>query len=216
MKKILPIFGLFLLFAAEAKAFTCYDGFELKTYPDGTKYCEYLGGSTTYPGCDNIDNSDAVYSVRLGKCRKVGETVFSCYVTKYDEEGYEEENCKYCSHVFKGCLFCNLKGCKRCNDGYELKDGKCYAISCSSNCSSCLSSICTSCKSGYILQNGQCVVKPACPSNCAECDDSGVCTKCESGYVLKNGACAVKPKTQIAFCPPDKTLSDDLCCCISK
>ena len=126
MKKIL-IFGLFLLFAAEAKAFTCYDGFELKTYPDGTKYCqrdEKAQGYFRYPACDQAGSG--VWLV--------------------------------------------------------LHNGKCYQ----------------------------------CPANCAECDDSGVCTKCESGYVLKNGACAVKPKTQIAFCPPDKTLSDDLCCCISK
>ena len=85
------------------------------------------------------------------------------------------------------------------------------------NCDECNGMpVCSKCKSGYVLQDGKCVEQVACPSNCAECDSSGVCTKCDGGYVLKNGACAVKPKTQIAFCSPGKTLTDDLCCCVSK
>lgn len=94
------------------------------------------------------------------------------------------------------------------------------AISCDQvipNCSICDGTpVCSECNLGYVLQDGQCVKKAACPANCSECDSSGACTKCADGYELKNGACAVKAKKQIAFCPPDKTLSDDLCCCISK
>ena len=85
------------------------------------------------------------------------------------------------------------------------------------NCDICNGTlVCSECQSGYVLQDGKCVEQVACPSNCAECDSSGVCTKCDGGYVLKNGACAVMPETQVAFCPPDKTLTADLCCCVSK
>lgn len=146
-----------------------------------------------------------------------------------------------CSGCGDGCMSCRERRgtysdgitplsapfCLECFSGYELQSANNGAgvthqwcdrkKSCPSNCSACSSSSsCTLCNNGYTLSNGQCVEKVACPSNCAECDSSGVCVKCNNGYVLKNGACAVKPKTQIAFCPPDKTLSADLCCCISQ
>lgn len=205
MKKILPIFGFILLFAAEAKALSCGSGQYLRTNTcgEGTEECVSCPG-----GCS------------------------SCYGVSM------ESTCQYYdpeAGVIHTTATVTSGSCNSCNSGYELKryttsdiHGNSYdiyhcdrkttdSVTCPVNCSACSSSsICTSCKSGYILQNGQCVVKPACPSNCSECDDSGVCTKCESGYILKNGACAVKPKTQVAFCPPDKTLSADLCCCISK
>ncbi len=159
-------------------------------------YTPGLGASATY--WNTVDNA----------CNGCGEGCSSCV----------EELTTYSGTTTP----LSMAFCTSCYDGYELisaNGGRSQycEISCPSHCSRCSSSSsCTLCDNGYTLSNGQCVEKVACPSNCAECDSSGVCTKCDGGYVLKNGACAVKPKTQIAFCPPDKTLSDDLCCCISK
>ena len=117
-------------------------------------------------------------------------------------------NCERCFYDDRSCVYCK--------SGYNVAtDGSC--IVCPAHCKECdTTASCSVCYDGYALTGGKCVEKVSCPSNCAECDSSGVCVKCNNGYVLKNGACAVKPKTQIAFCPPDKTLSADLCCCVSK
>ena len=124
--------------------------------------------------------------------------------------------------VYNGSKYESSKVCTLgCSDGtYENVHGVC--VSCSADCQKCAVENgvykCLVCRDSYTLTDDKtsCVKQPACPANCSECDDSGACLKCESEYVLKNGACAVKPKTQVAFCPPDKTLSADLCCCISK
>ena len=214
MKKFLPIFGLFLLLAAEAKALTwelkglsCDQGKFLFVNTCGMECCglgteECQGCPTGCISCHGIEHAAAC-------------SYFDGNQQKYirNEEGTATAvSCDVCLDGYK--LTAHTQ-----TDGFGRNPFTVYTceIDCPENCSWCTSpSTCTSCKSGYVLQNGQCVVKPACPANCAECDDSGVCLKCEDGYVLKNGACAVKPKTQVAFCPPDKTLSADLCCCISK
>ena len=193
MKKYGLIFCLCLLSATNVKA-----DFQPSDYQPC--YTVGLGASATY--WSTVDNV----------CRGCGEGCTSCV----------EELTTYSGTTTP----LSMPFCTSCRDGYELrssnsgKSQRCE-ISCPSHCFSCSSSSsssssCTLCNNGYTLSNGQCVEKVACPSNCAECDSSGVCVKCNNGYVLKNGACAVKPKTQIAFCPPDKTLTADLCCCVSK
>lgn len=215
MKKFLPIFGLFLLFATQANAPSCGSG----------QYFE--------AGAACGENADFGLGDRCVSCPTGCQ---SCSPIRYWTTCQYWDKAK--QEVIHSYTYDTTASCDACEAGYELKkysmssyDGntsqsftgyKCErkttaSATCPANCSACSSSsTCTSCKSGYVLQNGRCVVKPACPANCAECDDSGACLKCDGGYVLKNGACAVKPKTQVAFCPPDKTLSADLCCCISK
>ena len=207
MKKYLLMFGLFLLFATEAKALSCPSG-------------QFLYIKDEAQGCDG---SDACKKAEA--CHKCGSGCLTCHGIRLWTTSTQWEK--------TWLVYSTTDSCDSCEIGYELKksttssyDGSTYtsipyyscerkSVTCPANCSSCSSSsTCTVCNSGYTLKNGQCV-KP-CPANCSECDSSGACAKCADGYELKNGACAVKAKKQIAFCPPDKTLSDDLCCCISK
>lgn len=219
MKKYLLMFGLFLLFASNAQAFTCYNGFELEKDAHGKEYCKRTSEASDYPNCHTADpDEDMYWDMAAQKCVRCHpfSWEYSCEVIAYYEDGTTFTSGKECHPKFLYCQSCNRKKCTSCLLGFTLQDNKCVReVACPSNCSSCSSSsTCTVCNSGYTLKNGQCV-KP-CPANCSECDSSGACTKCADGYELKNGACAVKAKKQIAFCPPDKTLSDDLCCCISK
>ena len=142
-------------------------------------------------------------------CLKNGSHCELCFVE-------DPEICQYCG---AGYAVVDDEGNNTGNHCEKLNSAGCLeSFSAYENCAKCASGgkTCSKCNSGYTLQNGKCAERVVCPSNCAECDSSGVCAKCNNGYVLKNGACAVKPKTQIAFCPPDKTLSADLCCCISQ
>ncbi|GEM_PF-1356768 len=217
MKRFLLISGLFLLFGTNARAFTCYDGFELKEYPDGTKYCEYNGGYTNYPVCNTVgEDVDMYWDMATQKCVACNDTYSTCDVKIYREDGTTEPyGKKTCTEEFGvGCNKCNKWKCLGCWGnawgGYTLIGGKCV-MDCPAHCSSCSSSsTCTQCDSGYTLKNGQCV-KP-CPANCSECNSSGVCTQCNSGYKLKDGACEVG---SVISCPDDMKLSADGCCCIA-
>lgn len=218
MKKYLLMFGLFLLFASNAQAFTCYNGFELGKDADGRKFCSYKSRFNDYPSCHTVDpDVDMYWDMATQKCVKCISWDYSCEVRLYYEDGKTlTQTIKHCSEEFVGCMSCDRRKCITCMEGYTLQYGRCYP-NCPTNCSKCWTPLtCEACNDGYTLENGKCVKKVACPANCSECDSSGACTKCADGYELKNGACAVKAKKQIAFCPPDKTLSDDLCCCISK
>ena len=155
-------------------------------------------------GCNENNGVDSsAYNPASGKCS--------------DQSTYEEDGkVTFCYRYSNGAALHSCRAYVFLKEDYAQGF---YArpTYCPRYCELCDDSLkCTQCMSGYIEKNGECVEEVSCPSNCAECDSSGVCTKCDSGYVLKNGVCAVKPKTQVAFCPPDKTLTADLCCCVSK
>ena len=219
MKKFLSILCLSLTFAANAQAFTCYDGFELDTDMYGREICRYSPnnqyGLTDYPICNTVDSDvDMYWDMAAQKCVACHPTDYRCEVNAYYEDGTTLTRTKKgCGEEFYGCRTCNRKGCTECSSGYTLTTyGKCV-LDCPTNCSSCSSSsTCTACDYGYTLQNGQCVKKVACPANCAQCDSSGSCTKCNSGYKLKNGACEAG---SVISCPDDMKLSADGCCCIA-
>ena len=214
MKKYLLMFGLFLLFASNAQAFTCYNGFELSKDAHGTEYCEYKSEFNDYPSCHTADpDVDMYWDMATQKCVRCHPFYYSCEVRGYYEDGTTlAYGIKDCGEKFLYCQSCNRKKCTICLLGFTLQDNKCVReVVCPSNCLSCSSSsTCTACKSGYTLKNGQCV-KP-CPANCATCDSSGVCTKCNGGYKLKNGACEAG---SVISCPDDMTLSADGCCCVA-
>lgn len=243
MKKYLLTFGLFLLFASNAQAFTCYNGFELKKKEDGTEYCKRTSEASDYPNCHTADpDVDMYWDMATQKCVRCHPFYYSCEVIAYYEDGTTFTSGKDCHPKFLYCQSCNRKKCTLCLLGFTLQDNKCVReVACPSNCSSCSSSsTCTVCNSGYTLKNGACEKKPVCPEN-ADCSDGNV--TCYSGYELKNGAC-VKPACSanctacssstactacdsgysliggkcvagtVAKCPPDSSISPDGCCCV--
>ncbi len=243
MKRFLLISGLFLLFAANASALTCYDGFTLETDPNGVEYCRW--GKTYSPVCTNKDDVYHYYSVKEGKCKDCPDDYTECWVGSYYENGAETISGRRCNLLGGwGCVACNRRVCTKCSVGVELRDGRCYEP-CPENCSFCSSSsTCTMCNSGYTLENGQCVEEVACPADCVKCDSSGFCTQCDSGYTLENGQCVKKAACpancaqcnssgvctkcnggyklkngaceagSVISCPDDMKLSADGCCCM--
>ncbi len=200
MKRFLLIFGLFLLFATQAKALSCGSG-------------QFLYVKDEAAGCDGSDACKAQET-----CHWCGSGCLTCH-------GFRMWNTStQWGKTWR--VYATSDSCDSCEAGYELKkkystdlvSGTKYeyygcdrkTITCPSNCSSCSSSsTCTACKSGYTLKNGQCV-KP-CPANCAQCNSSGSCTKCNGGYKLKNGVCEAG---SVISCPDDMKLSADGCCCM--
>ncbi len=209
MKRFLLISGLFLLFGTNARAFTCYDGFELKEYPDGTKYCEYNGGYTNYPVCNTVgEDVDMYWDMATQKCVACNDTYSTCDVKIYREDGTTETyGVKTCTEEFGvGCNKCNKWKCLGCWGnawgGYTLIGGKCV-MDCPAHCSSCSSSsTCTQCDSGYTLKNGSCVFGDA------GSDDSG------SGNGDDDAETAADTNTISGKCPPGTTKSADGCCCM--
>ena len=208
MKKTLLIFGLFLLFATEAKALSCPSGQyfvanascgeipdelgdRCVSCPDGCTSCSPIRFWTTCQAWD-ATNHQTIYSYTY-------DTTATCNAC---ESGYELKS--YSMSGYDGTTSTPFTG-------YDCKRKASSSPSCPANCSSCSSSsTCTACKSGYTLKNGQCV-KP-CPANCSKCDSSGSCTQCNGGYKLKNGACEAG---SVISCPDDMRLSADGCCCIA-
>lgn len=188
MKKTLLIFGLFLLFATEAKALSCPSGQyfvaaapcgELPdklgdrcvSCPDGCTSCSPIRYWTTCQAWDAA-NYQTIYSHSY-------ETTSTCDAC---ESGYELKS--YSMSGYDGTTSTPFTG-------YDCKRKASSSVTCPANCSSCSSSsTCTACKSGYTLKNGACVVK-----------NSG------SGNSGKTGT--------VISCPDDMRLSADGCCCIA-
>ncbi len=224
MKKFLSILCLSLTFAANARALTCVNGFELKGDPEvsGSLYCDYKGGSHSLPACPTIGlDTDKYYSVMKGECVDCPDHYAKCYLSKYSD-WYESLSGTDCAIEFSYCKTCNMKNCTACQSGYELRSGRCFAT-CPANCSACSSSsTCTACSYGYTLENGKCVQDFNCPANCETCAVTGACKKCVSGYKVSGGLCVVDPDAAEAAdtntisgkCPPGTTKSADGCCCM--
>lgn len=214
MKKYLLMFGLFLLFASNVQAFTCYNGFELSKDVHGREYCKYKSRFNDYPSCHTVDpDVDMYWDMATQKCVRCHPWDYSCEVRGYYEDGTTLDYAiKHCSEEFVGCQSCDRRKCITCMEGYTLQYGRCNP-NCPANCSKCWTPLtCEACNDGYTLENGKCVKKVTCPANCATCDSSGVCTKCNGGYKLKNGACEAG---SVISCPDDMKLSADGCCCIA-
>ena len=81
-EKILLIFGLFLLFAVQAQAFTCYDGFELDEDMYGNKLCRYKSWPNDYPICDTTDSDvDMYWDMAAQKCVACHSWDYRCEVS---------------------------------------------------------------------------------------------------------------------------------------
>ena len=105
-----------------------------------------------------------------------------------------------------GCLQCsgdeNNKLCMKCQDDYEMNNGKCVERKCelgeNEKCFSCRTEIgrekeCLNCNEGYFLSEDY-------KTSCVKCDINGclqcsggknnkLCIKCKDGYELNDGKC---------------------------
>lgn len=77
--------------------------------------------------------------------------------------------------------------CVQCNTNFQLTQGQCIAVGCSSYSLSTF--VCLACFPGYVL-NGQICQLITLP-NCAVMLNSTHCSQCKPGYVLLNGNCFV-------------------------
>lgn len=95
-----------------------------------------------------------------------------------------------CPASWTSCFSCwqemGLISCTRCNSGYYLSGGSCYACPANATCNG----IGIICNTGYTLSGSLCVAQL--PANCAT-GSGTTCTKCNSGYYLSVGACSVCP-----------------------
>ena len=200
-----------MTFAANAQAFTCYDGFELDEDVHGRKLCRYSPnnqyGLTYYPICNTVDSDvDMYWDMAARKCVACHPTDYRCEVNAYYEDGTTLTRTKKgCGEEFLGCYACNRKKCTECISGYTLTTyGKCV-LDCPTNCSSCSSSsTCTACDYGYTLQNGQCVAKS---STSTDSGNSGNTTDDDTGTTADTNTIA-------GNCPTGTTKSADGCCCM--
>ena len=182
MKKTLLIFGLFLLFATEAKALSCPSG-------------QFLYIKDEAQGCDG---SDACKKEET--CHKCGNGCLTCHGIRLWDTGTQWGK--------TWLIYSTIDSCDSCEIGYELKksttgsyDGSTYtsipyyncerkSVTCPANCSSCSSSsTCTACKSGYTLKNGACVVKNSGSGNSGK---TGTVISCPDDMRLSaDGCCCI-------------------------
>lgn len=133
--------------------------------------------------------------LRNGKCEKC--KIQNCEICNNDLaictgclDGFYSESVEgvitKCSPCLSNCERCdNSSTCRRCNNGYYVKDGKCSDTYCPENCESCSSdTYCEYCNKGYKLSNGKCI------KNTDHCEDgfSDECVHCSKGYgpILEN------------------------------
>ena len=103
-----------------------------------------------------------------------------CMKDKPKNTFYINEEMKIIDYCDENCETClNYNNCTKCEDSYNLKDGKCI-LECNSNCSNCSEysdnpseQKCTQCKDNKLLQ-----------------EDKGNClNKCIEGYYESNNTC---------------------------
>ena len=195
----------------------CDDGAEFTYNNNGNNGCQCKNGYTAtasdvndlHPACKPCSEVAPVNHGKCASCRSSLCTAWTCdagYVRTAQSDGF----CKTCSEIPVE----NGK-CTKCEAACTDDEQKTFG-SPAQTYTRCSAPKCTafSCNAGYRSDGTACVKE--CPVNCAECDSDGACLKCAAGYALKYGVCAVKQKQQVAFCPSDKTLSADGCCCVSK
>ena len=213
MKRFLLIFGLFLLFAASARAVTvveckvanckacdsyksrachiCNDGYlpyatDMIPSEDGRGYyMEKLCAKSNIEHCESVENAG-------GTTCKVCETG---YAPVWPDN--------------KECVPCEDKNATKCHDDPSLS---------------------TECKYGYTLgKNKQTSAGYTCYKIVEHCTDySGErnspkkqCVECDSGYSLQDGDCVADDAGNsgtvigtVISCPDDMRLSADGCCCV--
>lgn len=106
-----------------------------------------------------------------------------------------------------GCKSYNWDGCKECQQGYQLEDGKCYYNGCqqivNNTCVQCKKGLrlsangcvqpinytCKQCAQGYIFVEEKCVKAIF---GCQQYNTNGLCTQCSQPFQLTvNGQCQI-------------------------
>ncbi len=139
-------------------------------------------------------------------CRKCDSTGCTKCTAGYSID-ISTKTCKQdCDFLCATCSSTDLKTCTSCFGGYELSNGQCLPIFCTSgctvcplgtrldtsvclnctvsNCSECPSaaSTCQSCMPGYYFVSSSSCVQ--CPTECTFCSSATFCTSCKSGYTF--------------------------------
>ena len=147
----------------------CFDGYKL------------TGGSCSSGSCEDgywWNDTDLACFSCPSDCKTCSDdaTCESCF------EGYyhDMDRCVACS---SNCKQCDQDGCKVCQSGYELKNGKCVQASCSlPHCLSCSGSACLLCDSNTELYEGNCCATEA---SCTVFETNGCyCERCNKDYML--------------------------------
>ena len=123
------------------------------------------------------------------------------YCTSCPSGSFSNAGASSCIPIPANCSSYNSSGsCTKCNSGYYLSGGSCYAEkSCSTGCTGCdkTTGTCSDCASGYYLSSGSCYAEKTCIANCSSCDKTtGKCSACVSGYTLgSNNLACIKDVT---------------------
>lgn len=146
----------------------CFDGYKLD------------GGSCMSGSCEDGYWWDGEESCLA--CPSVCKTCSDDSTCESCFEGYyhDMDRCVACS---SNCTQCDQDGCKVCQSGYELKNGKCVQASCSlPHCLSCSGSACLLCDSNTELYEGNCCATEA---SCTVFETNGCyCERCNKDYML--------------------------------